>query len=168
MQDNLDWQDNFPRDTIVAQNLKAPEKSQESKIAENNTTHGAFFFFFSSLLNFRPGQFQQCYFWSTEKRKFRLEIRSALWVQSCKSALGQKWSSILGSWDSKSRHNCARVVAPAEAASPGSMFQGSGNRPLWTRYQTVRDACHFLAFLLLKITSSCQLHRVCNPRKCHK
>lgn len=166
MQDNLDWQDNFPRDTVVVQNLKAPEKSWESKIAENNKICRPFFF--SSLLSFRLGQFQQCYFWSTEKRKFRLEIRSALWVQSCKSALGRKWSSILGSWDSKSRHYCAWVVAPAEAASPGSVCQGSGNRPLWTHYQTVRDACHFLAFLLLKITSSCQLHRVCNPRKCHK
>lgn len=57
MQDNLDWQDNFPRDTIVAQNLKAPEKSQESKIAENNTTHGAFFFFFSLCWILDPGNF---------------------------------------------------------------------------------------------------------------
>lgn len=40
MQDNSDWQENFPRDRIVAQNLKAPERSQESKIAANNTDQG--------------------------------------------------------------------------------------------------------------------------------
>lgn len=43
MQDNLEWQKNVPRDTIVAQNLKAPERSQESEIAENYTMLLPFF-----------------------------------------------------------------------------------------------------------------------------
>lgn len=43
MQDNLEWQKNVPREMIVAQNLKAPERSQESEIAENYTMLLPFF-----------------------------------------------------------------------------------------------------------------------------
>lgn len=108
-----------------------------------------------------------------KKRKTRFEIRSALWFQSCKSALGQKSSNTLEVGQQTWGQLClAGGTSGSRLSRPfvhtGSVFQGSENSPLWMCYQTSRDACHSLAFHLLKITNYCQIHRVCNLRKCHK
>lgn len=64
---------------IVAQNLKAPERSQKSKIAENNTMYWPFFL----SAKFQTRATTAGLFLIHRKRKFRLEIRSTLWVQPC-------------------------------------------------------------------------------------
>jgi len=86
---------------IVAQNLKVPERSQESKIGENNKHIGLFFL----SAEFQTRVITAGLFLMHRKRKFRLEIRSTLWVQSCKTAGGQKLSNILRSWIAHPRDN---------------------------------------------------------------
>lgn len=118
MQENLDQQENFQRDTTVAQNLKAPERSQESKTVENNTTHWPFFPL-CWILN--QGNFSRAIS-DAQKKKIQAwnKINSlGLVLQiSTRTKMKQYFEKL----DSEPRDNCAWLEAPVEAGSPGHLF----------------------------------------------